>query len=159
MSIATMVGLGVERQREKTIGTGRAASGGASVTKKTVATEMERIAAFIPSEVIGIYVAGFGILSPESKSGKWSIFGISLALIPVFVLLNYLEQRKHANPEQRASLKSLSKTSLIVTVFGMVAFVAWAAALPGTPFLSLSRAPCAADRCPETPLTREHSRP
>jgi hypothetical protein len=138
MSIATMVGLEIERQGERDVASGMVAGGRARATKRTVDTAMEKIAAFIPSEVIAIYVAGFGILSPQSNSGKWSMFGVSLVLIPVFVLLNYLQQRKHAGTDQGARLKSLRRTSVIVTLFAIVAFVAWAAALPGTPFLSVT---------------------
>jgi hypothetical protein len=93
---------------------------------------MEKISAFIPSEVLGIYVAGLGILSPESDTGKWWIFGICLTLVPVFMVLDYLERRK------RSSLKLGARIGVTLLIFATLAFVAWAAALPGTPFLSLS---------------------
>lgn len=137
MSIATMVGLGIERQREKTVPQAEAASGKASASKKTVESAMEKIAAFIPSEVIGIYVAGFGILSPQSDAEKWWIFGICLVLIPVFMLLNYWDHRKNITGGELARLKS-PRTGVILLAFAIVAFVAWVAALPGTPFLSFS---------------------
>jgi amino acid transporter len=93
---------------------------------------MEKISAFIPSEVIGICVAGCGILSPQQDSEKWWIFAISMALIPIFMLLNFIGQRKKGN------LTVSTRISLVLILFALVAFVAWAAALPGTPFLSLT---------------------
>lgn len=131
MSIARMVALGIERQQQAKTGT-RAAPGETDTTKKTIESAMEKISVFIPAEVIGIYVAGFGILSPETDTGKWWIFGVSLALIPLFMGLNYLGQRKHSDAKLSLWI------SFVLLMFAMVAFVAWAAALPGTPFLSFT---------------------
>jgi amino acid transporter len=131
MSLARMVELGIERQQEveaQTRGVRRAPQ----PAKGAVGSAMERISAFIPSEVIGIYVAGFGILSPQQDSEKWWIFAISMALIPIFMLLNFIGQRKKRN------LKVSARISLVLLLFALVAFIAWAAALPGTPFLSLT---------------------
>jgi hypothetical protein len=82
--------------------------------------------------VIGIYVAGFGILSPNSDGGKWWIFGVCFVLVPVFIALSYLER------ERRSNTKLSSRSVSILLIFGLLAFVAWAAALPGTPFLTIS---------------------
>jgi hypothetical protein len=145
MSIATMVALGIERGREaesaETAETAEAQTGHAHADehfehapegKKAVESAMEKISAFIPSEIIGIYVAGFGILSPESDAGKWWIFGVCFALIPVLIWLNYLGHKK------RADATLTVKITIVLLVFAMIAFVAWAAALPGTPFLTFS---------------------
>lgn len=132
MSIATMIGLGVRRQWEKTEPQAAAAAGGDETVTKTAESAMEKVSAFIPSEVIGIYIAGLGILSPTTDAGKWWIFGVSLALIPIVMLLNYLIQKK------RADTPLGPRASFILFIFAVAAFVAWAAALPSTPFLSLS---------------------
>jgi hypothetical protein len=135
MSIATMVALGIQRQRElaelPVTRSGDQPSTGDS-TKKSIDSAMEKISSFIPSEVIGIYVAGFGIFSPESSAGKWWIFGICALLVPVFIALNYMQQRSPSDDAPSARI------ALIILFFGLVAFIAWAAALPGTPFLSLT---------------------
>ncbi|HVR56268.1 MAG TPA: hypothetical protein VMT72_05515, partial [Pseudolabrys sp.] len=98
MSIARMIALGNERQQQGQTRT-RATSARSEATKKTIDSAMEKVSAFIPSEVIGIYV-GFGILSPEREPDKWWIFGICLALIPLVFGLNYLLQKKRADPPQ-----------------------------------------------------------
>ena len=95
------------------------------------ATALEKITAFIPSEVIGIYVAGLGIFS--SKEGiaegvKMAIFWIALALVPVFVWINVRIQNKPP-----AQPPNWGKCVLLV-LFAAVAFVAWAAAIPESPF-------------------------
>jgi hypothetical protein len=135
MSIARMVALGTERQRqldELPVTRSADQTTPASSAKRSVDSAMERIAAFIPSEVIGIYVAGFGIFSPESSGSKWLMFGICALLVPLFIALNYLQQKMHSGDAPSPRI------ALILLFFGLVAFVAWAAALPGTPFLSLS---------------------
>jgi hypothetical protein len=45
---------------------------------------------------------------------------------------NFIGQRKKGN------LTVSTRISLMLILFALVAFVAWAAALPGTPFLSLT---------------------
>jgi hypothetical protein len=135
MSIRTMVELGIERQQERTTPRATVVAGGN--WGKSLDSAMERIVAFVPSEVIGIYVVGLGILSPESNAGKWWIFVISLLLIPVFMLLNYLGKKKSASPSETVTLPK--KTTAVLFFFALVAFTAWAAALPATPFLSINR--------------------
>lgn len=94
-------------------------------------TALERITTFIPSEVIGVYVAGLGIF--ESQDGtpaavRLAIFWVALALVPVFVWLNARAQAAPPAP----SLPGRKIAWLVV--FGVVGFVAWAAAIPRTPF-------------------------
>ena len=132
MSIATMVRLGAARQTASSQPSGSVVSGGSGQPTPTVQSAMEKVATFIPSEVIGLYVAGFGILSPEAESSKWWIFGICFALIPIIMLLNYAIQKKRSVQTPKLWI------SLVLFVFAAVAFVAWAAALPDTPFLTFS---------------------
>ena len=137
MSIATMMALSIERQRQPIMATAAAASGGGGTTtqktrdlarpsdeapQKTLDSAMEKITAFIPSEVIGSYVAVLGIISPETNLGKWVIFGICLLLIPVFMLLSYLTKKKQAKDGQSTSTST--RDTAILLVFAAVAFVA-----------------------------------
>jgi hypothetical protein len=92
-----MINLGVKRQREKTEPRGRAASGDGPT--RSGSSAMHKITAFIPSEIIGIYVAGFGILSPETYRAKWWIFGICILLIPIIITLEYLLRKKQLQEE------------------------------------------------------------
>lgn len=133
MSIATMVRLSVERDEQRAE-TSPAAAAGSDEGENAVKSAMERIAAFIPSEAIAIYVAGFGILTPDTSTAKWTIFGVALVLIPIFIWLNYVTE----NRKRRRTGKAKVRTVWLIVLFAVVAYVAWAAAMPGTPFLELS---------------------
>ena len=93
MSLSQMVELGLERQQEVEA-QARGVRRAQQPTKGAVGSAIEKISAFIPSEVIGIYVAGCGVLSPQQNSEKWWIFAISTVLIPIFMLLDFTGQRK-----------------------------------------------------------------
>jgi hypothetical protein len=67
MSIARMMSLGGTRELEKTR-PGAVAAAAEEGKKTTVDTAIEKITAFIPSDVIGIYVAGLGIFSPQTDA-------------------------------------------------------------------------------------------
>ena len=54
-----------------------------------------------------------------------------MLLIPVVMMLDFWDRRVHAKPT--VTLKKLS----LLLVFAAVAFTAWAAAMPDTPFLSI----------------------
>ncbi len=134
MSISAMVDLGMRRQHEIS-GPRRAAapsppSGG---TQSEVEAALSKLTAFVPSEVVGLYISGLGILTPTTFAAKWWIFGVCLLLVPVFLGLNYLIQRKQAGKEPLTT-----STWLILLAFALVAFVAWSAAIPDTPFLYFS---------------------
>ena len=92
---------------------------------------MEKITTFIPSEVVGLYVASLGIIAPVTPEAKWWIFGICVVLVPIFLLFTYLiQKRKNQAPGVRVLV--------ILILFGLFAFVAWASALPSTPFLQFT---------------------
>ena len=92
---------------------------------------MQKITAFIPSEVVGIYIAVFGILAPAETDNvtKWWIFGIcAVLLIPFFIGMGYLAKKRKKEPTPTRPVL------LILLACAVVAFAAWACALPGTPF-------------------------
>jgi hypothetical protein len=135
MSIATMVSLAVARGREdETADTRTRGERGESEeeSKKSLDSVMAKVSAFVPSEINGIYVAGVGILSPKEDAEKWLIFATCLALIPLLIWLSYLDHKKHSEA------KLSGRITLILLLFAVIAFVAWAAALPGTPFQAFS---------------------
>jgi hypothetical protein len=120
---ATKGADGVEDEAER--------KGGRSATN--AGTALESIVAFIPSEVIGTYIAGLGIWPPTSEERKWLLFGICVGLIPVFLWLqNALLAKKN-----RGATLSWGKAVLSM-LFAGVSFSAWAAAMPDSPFLGLS---------------------
>jgi hypothetical protein len=135
MSISAMVDLGMRRQHEissprQAVAPPSSSSGG---TQSEAQAALSRLTAFVPSEVVGLYIAGLGILTPTTFAAKWWIFGVCLLLIPIFLGLNYLIQRKQAGKESLTT-----STWLILLAFAVVAFVAWSAAIPDTPFLYFS---------------------
>ena len=93
---------------------------------------MEKVTAFIPSEVIGAYVALSGLLAPLYKSDefkwKWVLFFICLGLIPIVMALSYALRRKDGLPTPKLFI------NLVLLILALVAFIVWVAALPGTPF-------------------------
>jgi hypothetical protein len=137
MSIGTMMRLGYSRENEKVSVAARAAAGGpAAGDSKAIDSAMQKVAAFIPSEVIGAYVAGVGILSPDGSAGKWWLFAICLVLVPVFVALGALIQQKDAS--SAVTKRQLVRLIVILVVLGGTSFVAYASALPGSPFLEIN---------------------
>jgi|SRR5215471_13713778 hypothetical protein len=135
MSIARMYDLAAEREQERTkpaADVAAEAAGAEVEAKKTVESALEKITAFIPTEIIGLYVAGLGIFTPQTAAGKWWVFFVCLALIPVFMVIGYFQKKKHKLPIPKLGVL------LLLVAFAAVAFVAWAAAMPATPFLSLN---------------------
>ena len=130
MSIFHMYSLASQRTLERTTPAGMAASGDGQRTP-TVENALQKITAFIPSEVIALYVSGLGIFAPQSLHAKWNIFWICLAFIPGFMFLSYLQNRKHGRPIPATNIL------LVLVIFAAVAFGVWAAAMPQTPFISL----------------------
>jgi hypothetical protein len=133
MSISAMVDLSMRRQHEIANSrkglTPQSPGGG----QNEVQAALSKLTAFVPSEVVGLYISGLGILTPTTVAGKWWIFGVCLLLIPIFLGLNYLIQKKQAGKEPPDR-----STWAILLAFAVVAFVAWSAALPETPFLYFS---------------------
>src|SRR5258708_6870057 len=127
MSIITSVTLAAERRAEKEQASGSAASG-TPAPKVEMTAALEKITAYIPAEVIGIYVAAFGILTPGSSRTKWIIFGLCLLLIPFFMWLGFIEARRKKLPVP--GLKALT----ILLFMAIAAYIIWTAALPATPF-------------------------
>jgi hypothetical protein len=126
MSIIRMSNLAI--QREANLVEGVEPSAGKA--GPAVQGALDKIAAYIPSEVIGTYVAISGIISPQSALPKWIIFGLSLLLIPVLTLINDALARRRGQtlPSGRARLYVIRRAG--------VAYCAWAAALPGNPLVA-----------------------
>jgi hypothetical protein len=127
VSIASMVAAGVKRQEELTTVTSTAAAGKNSEKDSA----MEKLTKFIPSEVIAIYVAAVGILSPLGNTGKWVIYFICILLIPILIVINYYQQKR----KQKAQANTNRRIASLLVLFALVAFTAWTCALPETPFL------------------------
>lgn len=128
MSVMRMVVLAAERKEQEgkvfSLATAGEEKPGAAVT-----SAMDKISADIPSEVIGLYVAGFGIFAPGSRTAKWAIFFVCLVFIPVLTVLGAMAARRKGLPVPGA------KATAIVIGVAVVMFAAWCSAMPDTPFL------------------------
>jgi hypothetical protein len=139
MSISKMVGLSVAHERDRSIVKATAAGAAPPVgtpPKKEqgkVGAALDKITAFVPSEALGAYTVGLGVFSPTTYPAKWWIFGICLALIPILMVFTYLSQQKTGNTG-----KPPFTSWLVLVSFALIAFVAWAASLPNTPFLEFT---------------------
>lgn len=126
MSIVRMSSLAA--QRETNLVDGVQASSG----KQDVAIQgaLDKIASYIPSEVIGTYVAISGIISSDTVVAKWIIFGFSIVLIPILTLIgNALAKKRGLAPPTPLS-------TFYIILLACVAFCAWAAALPDNPLVA-----------------------
>lgn len=113
-------------------------------TTPDVQSAIEKITAWIPTEVVAIYIALLGIFTPDSSGGKWAIFAAGAVLVLVFVILNGLLLNKRAADKWEAEGKpgnpptfSWSKACGLVVLSGL-AYVAWTFALPASPWLDVT---------------------
>jgi hypothetical protein len=127
MSVSQMMMLGMRQRQIATTPRAQATAAGAPPSQVTIA--MEKIAAFVPTEVIALYVTGLGIFAPTSAEGKWSIFFICALLIPAVMGIGYWENQKKGLPAPGGRIFGL------LLAMAVVAFCAWASAMPNTPFL------------------------
>lgn len=91
---------------------------------------LDKIASYIPSEVIGTYVAICGIIASDSAMAKWIIFGVSIVLIPILTLMGNALARK------RGLTAPTPRSTFYIILLACVAFCAWAAALPDNPLVA-----------------------
>ncbi len=106
-------------------------------------TALERVTEWIPTEAVGIYIGLLGIFTPKG-AGRWVIFGIGAAAVLGFVLLNtsIMNQRgarAWANQGKPRPAPKLSRRRfwIVIALVG-IAYLTWAWALPGSPFLDLT---------------------
>jgi hypothetical protein len=123
----------VQRDPQKSAPASEAAAPSApSSTGARVAEAVNAVAQFIPTELIGIYVAGAGMLSPLSPTGNAILAIACAALIP---LLFWLGAKIPAVP--KGAWEQDSTTVWVLMLFSVVAFAAWLLAMPGGPFNGL----------------------
>ncbi|MDX6590362.1 MAG: hypothetical protein QOI84_1636 [Solirubrobacterales bacterium] len=106
-----------------------------------VKSAIERVTQWVPTEVVGLYVALLGLFAPTSTDGRWALLGVGVVLTVVFLLLNSAlvhkravtewEKKKQGNKPPGIALWRLG----VLLLLSLVAFLAWACALPATPFL------------------------
>ena len=125
MSIWAMTRRAMRQRRAPATGTEASTLGSES---RSTDTAIERIAAYIPAEVMAVYIAGFSILQPRSVTGKWAVFAAGALLVPVFVKVS--AGIGHEN--HRQALRPRDFFALVL--FAFLAYLAWTAAIPESPF-------------------------
>ncbi|GAA3218257.1 hypothetical protein [Actinocorallia longicatena] len=96
-------------------------------------TALSKVAAFIPTEAVAVYLALVAFFNPDGDVMRWVVFGIGVVLVPVFYFLAYMNRRRAVGADGGAPEPSL-RVTLLLLVFALLAFVAWAAAMPNNPF-------------------------
>ena len=107
-----------------------------------VDSAIERVTQWVPTEAVGLYVAFLGLFSPSGSAGRWIMFGVGISFTVLFLALNSAlvhkravdSWRKEGEKGQRPPGIAAWRLAVLLTIC-LVAFVAWACALPATPFL------------------------
>lgn len=104
-------------------------------------TALKTVSTYIPSELLTLYVAFTAALTPLASdptlrdyTTRWALFGLFFALTPTAVWVAFatkLIADKKRLPRQWSEWPKWEMTA------SLIAYVAWAAALPDTPFASL----------------------
>ena len=115
----------------------RSAAGGYMSEKgatNSVSTALAVLTTYIPTEVLTLYVAVLAALQdPSNKTmlSEWTTFWAFLLATPVVVWLIFAAKLKSADKELPLSL---TKWPLWEMAAAMVAYTAWAMAMPNSPF-------------------------
>lgn len=115
--------------------------------KAALDTTLGKIAAFIPSEILALYLFMWGVANPAATDRRtpWALFWASLGALVAYVVLNHMLDRKSvaesnekiADRAKRAQGPTATKTGWVL-LMAAVAFTAYAASLPQTPFLDVN---------------------
>ena len=99
---------------------------GTNTDEGALKKELARITAFVPTEVVATYVAVLGILTPSSEGWRWGLLVI-IAGLTVFLCWYFWKTATQTLPR-----KALTWS----IVFALAGLLAWASALPASPFFS-----------------------
>lgn len=144
MSISAMSNVAYVRRADvkplnaapKTLNEIAQATGGTPESKNAVTSALNVIVTYIPTEILALYVAVLAALEkPDTLPGRpqWAAFYFFLLLTPVVVWLAYAAKVKTAD---RPLPLAPRKWPMWEMFSATVAYVAWAFALPKSPFLN-----------------------
>ena len=94
---------------------------------------ISQIATYIPSDVLATYIALEGIFPHGSRTAKWVLFGVGVGLCVLLPMTNLISSNLKTRdgwPKQ-----------IVVIVMAVIAFTAYALALPDTVFSSYVKDP------------------
>jgi hypothetical protein len=107
----------------------RAETDGAAAADQSRKSGIAQIATYIPSDVVATYVALEGIFPRGSETVKWILFGVGIALCIALPMLNLITS-------DMSTATGWGK-QVVVIILAIVAFTAYAMAIPGSAFASL----------------------
>lgn len=147
MSIASMTEIAFQSRTDveplkfvpKTLSEIAGAAGGKTTPENQVNTAIRTLTTYIPTEILMLYVAVLAALQPSAKeaaaTSSWATFWCFLIATPLVTWIVYVGKVKTSGkPFPWAPLK----WPLWEMAAGAIAYVAWAFALPTTPFSSLA---------------------
>jgi hypothetical protein len=115
------------------------AAGGKEEPDSPVNTAIRTLTTYIPTETLTLYVAVLAALQPSTKaeasSPSWTVFWCFVIVTPLVI---WLVSSTKARSSGKPILWAPWKWPLWEMAAGTIAYVAWAFALPTTPFASLA---------------------
>jgi len=148
MSISSMTNVAFARRRDvapenkapSSVEEIAAAKGDPAGAATGSTAALSAIAAYIPTEVLTVYVAVVAALEPPNgqtggASAGWFSFLLFLIATPVVVWLVYAGKVRKAGKRLPTTIKRWPRWEMFAAT---AAFVAWAFALPQTPFTTLA---------------------
>jgi len=101
-----------------------------------VGAALAAVVAYIPTEIVGTYVAILDLLGDAGRSWLWGVFLFFVVSTPIIVLVTFLV--KHARRARAARTASWPWWAMGAAT---IAFAAWAAALPDSVVKSAASLP------------------
>lgn len=104
----------------------------AAAAERAKLTALDKLSAFVPTEVITAWAAAVGLIVPTTHLHRWLIFIAAVILLVVMIVLNTLILRKQAPPDSKLPANSTTAMLLLI-LLSTAAFTVWAFAVPGSP--------------------------
>jgi hypothetical protein len=92
-----------------------------------VTTALQRLTAFIPSEIVTGWGAAMGLIAPKTLIATWAIFGGAGVCLVILTLLETALQ------DETAATRTSRAKKVLMVLFATVSFTVWAFSLPGSP--------------------------
>ena len=120
----------VRALQEDAVAEGRARPGripGAADAQERI---VGQLVAFIPAEPVTLFIAVLAAAGTESAFWvRWIVFGVVVALAPLWVEIHYLQKARSRRARKKAPLFEMAA--------GLAAFGAWSTTLPDSPWESI----------------------
>jgi hypothetical protein len=104
-------------------------SSASTASTDPVSSALALIATYIPTEVVGGYVAVGGVLAMIDKN-PWAIWWVFTVLTPIYTATSFLGRPASKDEKGKTDYGKL----VLLIIFALIGYVIWTAALPGTPF-------------------------